>query len=36
LIHGYAEVSDEIVWAVVQDDLPKLRREVKALLSESG
>lgn len=34
LIHGYAEVSDEIVWAVVKDDLPTLQREVGVLLSE--
>jgi uncharacterized protein with HEPN domain len=36
LIHGYAEISDEIVWAVVKDDLPRLRREVKDLIGCSN
>jgi uncharacterized protein with HEPN domain len=35
LIHGYATVSDEVVWGIVQGKLPLLHREVRALLSES-
>jgi uncharacterized protein with HEPN domain len=35
LIHGYASVSNEIVWSILQDDLPGLIREVEALLSRS-
>jgi uncharacterized protein with HEPN domain len=32
LIHGYAFVSDEVVWGVT--NLPTLRREVQSLLDE--
>ena len=34
LIHGYASVSDELVWGVLEANLPTLRREVQALLDE--
>ena len=36
LIHGYAEVDDRLVWDVVEAKLPKLRRDVDALLKEEG
>jgi len=32
LIHGYVEISDEIVWAIATVDVPKLRGEVEAIL----
>jgi uncharacterized protein with HEPN domain len=32
LIHGYAAVVDEIVWEVVEDDLPALRASAARLL----
>lgn len=32
LIHGYATVSNEIVWGVVQTNLSPLKQEVAALL----
>jgi uncharacterized protein with HEPN domain len=32
LIHGYADVSNDAVWAVVQKNLPILLREVAQLL----
>jgi uncharacterized protein with HEPN domain len=32
LIHGYAEVDDRLVWAVVETKLPTLIREIDALL----
>ena len=32
LIHGYATVSNEIVWGVVQANLPRLKQEVATLL----
>lgn len=35
LIHGYATVSDGLVWEVVQNDLPVLRREAEMLLQEA-
>ena len=34
LIHGYAFVSDEVVWGVLETNLPTLRREVHSLLDE--
>jgi Protein of unknown function DUF86 len=34
LIHGYANVDDQLVWDIVQTKLPVLRREVEALLKE--
>ena len=34
LIHGYASVSDELVWGVLEVNLPALRREVQVLLDE--
>ena len=35
VIHDYFGVNLEIVWAVVQKELPKLRTAVEALLTES-
>ena len=35
LVHGYASVADDVVWAIVQDELPRLESEVEALLQES-
>ena len=34
LIHGYSVVSDEVVWGVIESNLPDLRREVASLLAE--
>ena len=34
LIHGYDLVDTNVVWDVVQNDLPALLREVEALLAE--
>ncbi|HMD86262.1 MAG TPA: HepT-like ribonuclease domain-containing protein [Terriglobia bacterium] len=34
LIYGYAFVSDEVVWGVLETNLPTLRREVQSLLDE--
>ncbi len=36
LIHGYANISDEVVWGVLETNLPVLTREVKNLLENSG
>ena len=36
LIHGYADIAHDVVWGVLESNLPKLRREVKALLSPGG
>ena len=34
LIHGYAFISNEVVWGVIEKNLPGLRREVQSLLDE--
>jgi len=34
LIHGYAFVSDEIIWGILEAYLPVLYREVRDLISE--
>jgi len=34
LIHGYAFVSDEVVWGVLETNLPALRLDVQSLLNE--
>jgi len=31
LAHAYADIDEEIVWAIVQHDVPKLERDVRAL-----
>jgi uncharacterized protein with HEPN domain len=36
LIHGYATVSDEVVWGVMETSLPVLTREVKGLLEKNS
>lgn len=32
LIHGYASISEQLVWDVVRDNMPILLNEVRALL----
>ena len=34
LIHAYGSVSDEVVWGIVETNLPNLRLEVTAILRE--
>lgn len=34
LIHGYALVSNALVWEIVQNDIPVLQREADVLLSD--
>lgn len=34
LIHGYDKVDDQVVWNIVEQNLPTLRAEVMALLVE--
>ena len=36
LVHGYADIAHDVVWAALQEDLPVLHREVDALLRELG
>lgn len=34
VIHDYAAVTDDVMWKIVINDLPKLKSEVQALLDE--
>jgi uncharacterized protein with HEPN domain len=34
LIHGYADVDDELVWDIVETRLPTLRREIAQIIAE--
>ncbi len=35
IIHGYDNVSDDLVWSIVINHLPKLKEEVSGLLNNS-
>lgn len=35
VIHGYDSVSDDMIWSIVINHLPKLKKEVQALLSDN-
>lgn len=35
IVHEYAEVNNEIVWAIVQNEVPRLLEKSEALLEES-
>lgn len=35
VIHDYAAVTDDVMWKIVINDLPKLKEEVDALLADS-
>jgi len=34
LIHGYAEIDDQLVWDIIENKLPLLRHEVDELLAK--
>lgn len=36
LIHGYATVSNEVVWGVIEGELVRLREELEQILGESS
>lgn len=33
VIHDYAAVTDDVIWKIVVNDLPKLKEEVRTLMS---
>jgi uncharacterized protein with HEPN domain len=35
LVHNYPRISTERIWTIIEEDLPVLLREVRALLSET-
>jgi uncharacterized protein with HEPN domain len=34
IIHGYDKISDDLIWSIVMNHLPKLKDEVTGLLNE--
>jgi uncharacterized protein with HEPN domain len=34
IAHGYAKVSDQILWSIVINHLPKLQKEIEEMLGE--
>lgn len=35
LIHGYADIDKEVVWGILETNLPRLHREIRTLLQDS-
>ena len=36
LVHGYSQTDHEIVWGILEKDLPTLQEEVASLLAGTG
>lgn len=36
IIHGYDSLSDDLIWSIVINNLPKLKKNVKMLLEEGS
>ena len=36
LVHNYFEIDLEVVWGIVQDDLPPLKNQVETILRDLG
>ena len=36
IIHGYDSVSDDIIWAIIYESIPELKKEVEVLLGEGN
>ncbi len=36
VIHDYAAVTDDVIWKIVVNDLPKLKEEVQTLMSSEA
>ncbi len=34
IIHGYDSVSDDVIWSIVINHLPKLRQEITKLMND--
>ena len=34
IIHGYDEISDDVIWGIVVNNLPVLKTEVESLLPD--
>ncbi len=36
LAHGYAVISDDVVWAIAHDELPRLRDDIQRLIGDAA
>jgi uncharacterized protein with HEPN domain len=36
LVHNYFEIDHEVVWGIVQNDLPPLKKQVESILHDIG
>jgi len=36
LVHGYAVISDDVVWAIAHDELPRLRDDIQRLIGDAA
>jgi uncharacterized protein with HEPN domain len=36
LVHDYFEIDTEVVWSVVENDIPKLRSQIETLIEKSS
>jgi uncharacterized protein with HEPN domain len=36
LVHNYFEIDQEVVWGIVQNDLPPLKKQVETILQDLG
>ena len=36
LVHNYFEIDQEVVWGIVQNDLPPLKKQVETILHDFG
>lgn len=34
IIHGYDAISDDLIWSIIVNQLPKLKNEIKILMEE--
>jgi uncharacterized protein with HEPN domain len=34
VVHGYFDIDSELVWSVVKNDLPKLAKQIRAIVEE--
>jgi uncharacterized protein with HEPN domain len=33
-VHGYFEIDNEVVWSVVENDLPELKKNIQKILKK--
>jgi uncharacterized protein with HEPN domain len=36
LVHEYFGIDEELVWQIIQDDIPKLKKDIQIILTQLG